>query len=180
MVYVETKSHIVNSLGSVHRSGRGEDLAVQLWGEKCWNSWCLAPSLSEAILLAASAHLSGREAWWEEKLTRSWRETCSASREGGAEEERNCCHGQRPAVFLGSACSINSAEEAPRSQPVENWALEADAASCSLMGSEAIQGWAVPIIPTQLSFPSSVVGPPPPHRYSLSLQPFAASLVTCL
>lgn len=140
MLYVETKKSHRKWFGVCISIRKGRRPSCSALGEKCWNSWCLAPSLSEAILLAASAHLSGREAWWEEKLTGSWRETCSASREGGAEEERNCCHGQRPAVFLGSACSINSAEEAPWSQALENWALEAGAASCSLMGSEAFQG----------------------------------------
>lgn len=140
MLYVETKSHIVNSVGSVHRSGRGEDLAVQLWGKS-------------AGILGALHPASLRPSCWPSLHT-------SASREGGAKEERNCCPGQRPAVFLGSACSINSAEEAPQSQPVENWTLEAGAASCSLMGPEVLQGRAVLSVPTLLAFPSSVVGPP--------------------
>lgn len=115
----------------------------------------------------------------------SWRGIFSASREGGA-KERNCCRGQKRSWVLsapltlwreglgGSQCRCEHS-----SHHLENWAPEAGAASCSVMGSHAFQVWAVPSIPTPLPFPfpGSVRGPPLP---SPSLRSFAVSHVICL
>lgn len=46
------------------------------------------------------------------------------------------------------------------SHHLENWALEAGAASCLVMGSDALQARAVSSIPTLFPFPSNVLGPP--------------------
>lgn len=130
-----------------------------------------------------TAHLSSREAW-KEKLTWGWRETCSASREGGAKEERNGCRGQKHSSVLLAPLTLRKEGLGPSqcrcehsSHQSENWALEAGAASCSVMGSNAFQVKAEPSILPWRPFPSSVLGPPLP---SSSLQPFAASHVICL
>ena len=111
-----------------------------------------------------SAHLSGRET---KKLRRSWRETCSASREGEAKEERNCCCGQKHSPVLPAPLTLRR-EGLARSQcrcersshHLENWALVAGTASCSVMGSDAFQVKAEPGVSTPAPLSRQCTWPP--------------------
>ena len=115
-----------------------------------------------------TAHPSSREAW-KEKLTSGWRETCSASREGGAKEERNGCGGQKHSSVLLAPLTLRKEGLGPSqcrcersSHQLENWALEAGAASCSVMGSNAFQVKAEPSIPTLAPLSQQGTWPPTP------------------
>jgi hypothetical protein len=119
-----------------------------------------------SCLARASAHLYSRK----EKLKGSWRETCSSGREGGAKEERNGCYGQKnpwvlpaPLTLQREGLCLSQCRCAHSSHCLENWALEAGAASCSVMGSNALQVWAMPRIPTQSPFQQCAQPPCPPR-----------------
>lgn len=135
-----------------------------------------------------TAHLSSREAW-KEKLTWGWRETCSASREGGAKEERNGCRGQKHSSVLLAPLTLRKEGLGPSqcrcehsSHQLENWALEAGAASCSVIGSNAFQVKAEPSIPTLAPLSQQCTWPPtaillPPTLCSFPCNLLVTSLI---
>lgn len=127
--------------------------------------------------VSMSAQPSSREA------TSSWRGICSTSREDRAKEESSHCHGQKhpwvlpaPLTLQREGCCLSQCRCEHSSHCLENWTLEAGAASCSVMGSSALQVQAIPSIFTCSPFQQCAQHP----AAAPSFQRFAVSHVICL
>lgn len=163
---VETRDHVVNRLGSVCWEGREETPVLN-----SGRSAGILGALEQTSLRPPCRGHPQTSATEEEKLVWSWREACSAGGEDEAEEERDRCCGRKRFWVLLAPLTLRREGLGPSqcrcehsSHHLENWALEAGAASCPAMGSAAFQVRAVPRVPTLLPFPAVCSAP---HRCPL-------------
>lgn len=131
----------------------------------------------EPSFVSVSAQTSSRAA------TSCWREICSTSREGRAKEESSHCYGQKhpwvlpaPLTLQREGCCLSQCRCEHSSHCLENWAPEAEVASCSVMGSGALRVQALPSIFTCSLFQQCAQR----LAATLSFQRFAVSHVICL